>query len=385
MRRGDTPAMSLATSPAARPGPDVDVLVVGAGPVGLAAAVRAREAGLDVLVVDRRGGTLDKACGEGLLPGALGAVRRLGVDPAGHPLAGISYRSPGRHADHRFAAGPGRGVRRTTLHAALRERALDAGARLEQASLQGLRQDARGVEVDLAPAGGGATTLRAAWLLGCDGLHSTVRRLARLEADVGARPGGRAPGAGVPRYGLRQHFRVPPWGDLVEVHWAPHAEAYVTPVAPDVVGVALLGPRAATPGAGGPDGFRALLRTDFPELAGRLGDAPAAGPVRGAGPLRQRSRARAAGRVRLVGDASGYVDALTGEGVRVGLAQADAVVRHLDDPAAYERAWRAATRDYRRLTSGLLAWAGSPARGAIVPAADAAPWLFGAVVERLAR
>lgn len=376
-------------------GADVDVLVVGAGPVGLAAAVRSREAGLDVLVLDRRGGTLDKACGEGLLPGALAAVHRLGVDPPGHRLTGISYRTAGRHADHRFAAGPGRGVRRTALHAALRERAADAGAGLRQASVQALRQDDRRVEVDVALAGGGPATLRARWLLGCDGLHSTVRRLAGLDVGRDARPGsrpvtgpgaraGRGAAAGA-RYGLRQHFRVAPWTDLVEVHWAPHAEAYVTPVAPDVVGVALLGPRAATPGAGGAEGFGALLRADFPELAARLGDAPAAGPVRGAGPLRQRSRARAAGRVRLVGDASGYVDALTGEGVRVGLAQADAVVRHLEDPAGYERAWRAATRDYRRLTSGLLAWAGGPARGAIVPAADAAPWLFGAVVERLAR
>jgi 2-polyprenyl-6-methoxyphenol hydroxylase-like FAD-dependent oxidoreductase len=368
----------------ARAHADVDVLVVGAGPVGLAAAVRAREAGLDALVVDRRGGTLDKACGEGLLPGALAAVRRLGVDPPGHPLAGISYRTAGRHADHRFTAGPGRGVRRTALHAALRERAADAGAGLQQASVQALRQDEDRVEVDVTIAGGEPATLRARWLLGCDGLHSTVRRLAGLDEGQGAGQGAGRGAAGA-RYGLRQHFRVAPWSDLVEVHWAPRAEAYVTPVAPDVVGVALLGPRAATPGAGGPDGFRALLHADFPELAARLGDAPAAGPVRGAGPLRQRSRARAAGRVRLVGDASGYVDALTGEGVRVGLAQADAVVRHLADPAAYERAWRAATRDYRRLTSGLLAWAASPARGAIVPAAGAAPWLFGAVVERLAR
>ncbi|WP_395413615.1 FAD-dependent oxidoreductase [Cellulosimicrobium funkei] len=50
---------------------DVDVLVVGGGPVGLAAALHARRAGHDVLVVDRRAGVIDKACGEGLLPGAL--------------------------------------------------------------------------------------------------------------------------------------------------------------------------------------------------------------------------------------------------------------------------------------------------------------------------
>ena len=107
--------------------------------------------------------------------------------------------------------------------------------------------------------------------------------------------------------------------------------------------------------------------------------------MRGAGPLRQRTTNRTAGRVRLVGDASGYVDALTGEGIRVGLAQAAAVVAHLDDAAGYERAWSATTRDYRALTSGLVAMATSPLRGAIVPAAVHLPGAFGAVVERLAR
>lgn len=392
----------------------VDVLVVGGGPVGLAAAIHARRAGLDVLVVDRRAavqdGPLDKACGEGLLPGALAAVRALDVDPAGHPLAGISYRAAGRHgdvrhADHVFAAGPGRGVRRTTLHAALRDRALALGAHVRHATLRHLRQDASGVDAVLldpaaAPTGSGGhgepgpgdglVRVRARHVLGCDGLHSTVRRLAGLD--------GAPYRAAADRYGLRTHYRVAPWTDLVEVHWAAHAEAYVTPVAPDLVGVAVLGPRAdrdarRRPGdshddaQGGPQGgaHGGGPPAVFGELAERLRGAPVAGRVLGAGPLRRRARRRTAGRVRLVGDASGYVDALTGEGVRVGLAQAEAAVRHLDDAAAYERAWVRATRDYRVLTTGLLAWAASPARGAIVPAAHAAPWLYGAVVERLAR
>lgn len=337
---------------------DTDVLVVGGGPVGLAAAIEARLAGLDVVVVEARQDPLDKACGEGLMPGTLRALHRLGVDPHGWPLRGISYRARGRHVDHGFRSGAGRGVRRTVLTQALRERAEELGVTRITARVTELQQTADGVA---------AVGVSARWLLGCDGLHSTVRRLAGLDR----------PPTGAPRrYGLRRHFAVAPWRDLVEVHWGPSAEAYVTPVADDLVGVALLG---------APRTDWATTLAGIPELAARLAGAVAAGPMLGAGPLRQRSTARTHGRVRLVGDASGYVDALTGEGLRVGFAQARAAVRTLPDAAAYERAWVAETRDYRMLTAGLVAWATSPARGAVVPVARSAPWLFGTVVERLAR
>ena len=112
---------------ARRPAPDAEVLVVGGGPVGLAAAIEARLAGHEVLVVEPRIGVIDKACGEGLMPGTLAALHRLGVDPAGHPLRGIAYRSPGRAVEHAFRAGPGRGVRRTVLHEALLGRASELG------------------------------------------------------------------------------------------------------------------------------------------------------------------------------------------------------------------------------------------------------------------
>ena len=338
---------------------DVDVLVVGGGPVGLASAIEARLAGLTVALVEPRDGDVDKACGEGLMPGALPLLARLGVDPDGMPLRGVSYRTETRRADHLFRSGEGRGVRRTTLHRALADRATELGITRVAARVEAVLP----TNSTLTAAG-----LTARYLLAGDGLHSSVRRQVGLERAV----------RGSRRFGLRRHFAVAPWNDLIEVHWTREAEVYITPIAPGLTGVAVLGPP----------------RTDFdtavaavPELAERLAGVDAVTEVRGAGPFRQRAAARTAGRVLLVGDASGYVDAITGEGLRLGFEQAHVAVAAVadDTPTRYEREWRRVTRDFRVLTHGLVAAAGSPLRGGIVPAASALPGLYGAIVERLAR
>ncbi len=336
---------------------DADVLIVGGGPVGLAAAIEARLAGLSVVVIEPRDGPIDKACGEGLMPGALPLLHRLGVDPPGRALRGVSYRSGDRHADHLFRGGPGRGVRRTVLHRALAARARALGAE----SLPG-RVTAVDRDGDRVTAAG----VTGRWLLACDGLHSTVRRLVGLE---------RAP-ARAARYGIREHVAVAPWSELIEVHWTPAAEIYVTPVDDATVGVAVLGPR-------GTDLDDALAAA--PALADRLSGATRVSERRGAGPFGARARRPSAGRVLLVGDSSGYVDALTGEGLRVGFEQARAAILAIQGGPEYDREWRRVTRSFRRLTRGLVTLAGSPARGAIVPAASALPGVYGAIVERLAR
>lgn len=339
---------------------DTEVLVAGGGPVGLAVAIEARLAGLDVTVAEPRTTPIDKACGEGLMPGALPELARLGVDPDGMPFAGIAYRDARQRVEHRFAAGPGRGVRRTVLHAALRARAEDLGARFHVGRVDAVHQRAGFVQ---------AAGMRADWLVAADGLHSTVAR------EVGlARP---TPVARR-RFGQRRHVAVAPWSEFVEVLWTPAGEFYVTPVGERLVGVALLARRGVR--------FAEALAA-APGLAERVGAAPAVSELQGAGPLRQVTRARVAGRVLLVGDAAGYVDALTGEGLRIGFAQARAAVAAVRaaTPAAYERAWEEETRDFRRLTGALVRLAASPLRGAVVPTAARLPGVFAGAVERLAR
>ena len=349
-----------------------DAVVVGGGPAGLAFAAFAAQRGLDVIVLERREGPLDKACGEGLLPAGVRALAPLAVLEA-VPLAERASVSAIRWIDAaggeaRLALPPPGGVaiRRTALSAALLARAREAGA--EVVSGAPVVRHRREGEAIVAEGTGFEVAARV--LVAADGLNSPTRRREGLALPPG-RPA---------RYGMRRHYAATPWSDEVEVHFGDRAEAYVWPAGPSRVGVAFL----YEPGAAG-DPRRLLER--FPAVARRVAGAAEVSAPRGAGPFDQASRARVADRLVLLGDAAGYVDAITGEGLSLAFGCAadlaallpEALLRGAGAVALrpYEAVWRRRFRPYAAWTRLLLAVAHRPAlRRRLLSLAAAQPWPF---------
>src|SRR5690606_20376764 len=143
----------------------------------------------------------DKACGEGLMPHAVRQLASLGAEPAGKPFRGVSYFDDRRGVTADFDSGTGLGVRRTTLHAALLERAAAAGVTLVHDKVGPPRQDAESVTIN---------GIRARYLAAADGLHSPIRAGLGLELPAGP----------TRRWGIKRHVAVAPWSDYVEVYWA---------------------------------------------------------------------------------------------------------------------------------------------------------------------
>jgi len=268
-------------------------LVVGGGPAGLAAAIAARRKGFRVAVVDAAAPPIDKACGEGLMPDALRALADLGVEipaDAGFAFYGIRFVGDDVSLEAEFPSSFGLGLRRTRLHQFLVSAAEQAGAELRWS----------------APVGELAE-VKARWIIGADGHASRVRKWAGLERWRRIRE----------RLGFRVHYRIKPWMDHVEVYWHSEFQMYVAGVTDDEVMVAVL---CHDPHVRVEDAL-----ASFPELLERLAAAPRVSMERGGISATRRLWVVTQGSVALVGDASGSVDAITGEGLGLAFRQAAAL------------------------------------------------------------
>jgi flavin-dependent dehydrogenase len=298
-----------------------DIVIAGGGPAGLATSIAAAQQGIRALLLERQAEPVDKACGEGLLPPAVAALEWLGVrdliDPGQcFPFSGVRFlNEDGSCAVAELPRGGGLGLRRTALMSALMTRAAQLGVEIrDRCTVVGFKRNHDSITVETA---NGA--IKAQLLVAADGLGSPLRRMAGLDATC----------AGPRRFGLRRHFRIAPWISRVEVHFAAGVEAYVTPLGQRLVGVAFLWQddpgRGPTRGAARFENFLARL----PALAEKLRGAEVCSRVRGAGPMSRRARSPIAPRLVLVGDAAGYLDAITGEGLSLAFGGAIALARIL--------------------------------------------------------
>jgi 2-polyprenyl-6-methoxyphenol hydroxylase-like FAD-dependent oxidoreductase len=313
-----------------------DVLIVGGGPAGLAAAIALRQRGIDCTVVDARPPAIDKACGEGLMPDSRETLAQLGVhltEADGYLFRGIRFENSADRIDAFFPKGEGIGVRRPHLHTLLADRAQQAGAHtLWNCRVQlgdGESADDPDFEYDALTDGYktalvNGKPLRYRWLVGADGQASSVRKWAGLDRTRRR----------LLRFGFRTHYRVAPWSDFVEVHWGRGGQLYITPVAPDCVCVVYI--------TRNPNCDRTNILEGFPEIARRLEGAEAVSQQRGAVTATCKLHRVATKSVALIGDASGSADAVTGEGLaicfRQALALADSI--HAGSLEPYRRAHR---------------------------------------------
>ncbi|MGB0638387.1 MAG: NAD(P)/FAD-dependent oxidoreductase, partial [Myxococcota bacterium] len=283
--------------------------------------------------------------------------------PSGVPFVGIRYVDGNDVAEGQFSMGPGLGVRRTALQQALRDRTESLGIEIREERVHSWEQDENGVSVN---------GVHCNWMIAADGLQSQIRRQLSITAPP-TRPS---------RLGIRRHFKTAPWSPYVEIHWSPAAEAYVTPISEDTIGVAILYYKDAAPPVEGDPWDRWIHA--FPTLCERLTQ-PCTAPM-GAGPFEQRVTQQRVGRILLIGDAAGYLDPITGEGIRLGFETAEAAIGCIrtDTVHQYENAWRQIARRYWWLTSGLLILReNSLTRKRLVPTLRTFPRLFNFALDSL--
>jgi menaquinone-9 beta-reductase len=358
---------------------ETDVAIVGGGPSGATTALLLARRGHRVTLFDGARFPRDKACGEGLMPPGVAVLQRLGLYDAvlatgARPLRDVTYQHEGGRpaATAMFpnppTGGPaaGLGVRRTAFDEVL----VDALRREPNVTLHegervtGFIRDGSGAVAGVSTAG---DVVGATVVVGADGLHSSVRRWAGLAIP--------APAGG--RYGLAGHWRLDTSDRTgIRITFCAGHEWYEAPVGPDTLLVSVLTRQTTAPVSART--YADAARTAVPAIR----DADLVARPLGAAQFRQRARAASDGRVFLVGDAAGYDDPTTGDGLAIGMLLAERMALHLDGVLSGRISNTEAARRYgkdrvrlvrerHRLTQLALVMAGTPwlSRRAIARAA----------------
>lgn len=314
-----------------------DVFVVGGGPAGLATAIAARQKGLRVTVADGAAPPLEKPCGEGMMPETLLGLAALGIKIGaedGYRFRGICFSQNDSLVVADFPQGVGIGLRRPLLHDRLVARAEECGVNLLW------NTPVSGLQANCVRHARGETYAR--WIVGADGHGSRLRRWAGLEQTTRNKQ----------RWATRRHYRVTPWSPYMEIHWGRNCQAYVTPIGRHEVCIVIMSEQRQH------RAFKFALG-EMPGLRGQLEGAELASRERGAITSMRMLRHVQRENVALVGDASGGVDAITGEGLRLAFRQAFALADAMTaaDLDLYETAHRKIVR--RPMIMGeLMLWLG---------------------------
>jgi flavin-dependent dehydrogenase len=336
----------------------LDVLVAGAGPAGAIAALVLARAGARVLIVDRERFPREKLCGDTLNPGALRTLASLGLAPPeslGRPLAGMILSGPRAAVTARYPDETGLSVRRIDLDAWLLDKAISAGARFEPLLA------ARSPLIDNS----GTRPLVKGLTLARPGVATRRVRIPAtmtVAADGRGSPLGRALGLVFhPRRPRRWAFGAYFEGvqgvspDLGEMHVRHGRYIGIAPVGAGRVNVCLVtGPR--------PDGrtplavIEAAIGADA-RLRSRFTRAQSVTTVKVLGPLALEARAPGVDGLLLAGDAAGFVDPMTGDGlhlaIRGGLLAAREALRALETGAFVDAVTRLAAARERELGAKL--------------------------------
>jgi flavin-dependent dehydrogenase len=284
-----------------------EVIVIGAGPAGIVAAIAAQKRGKQVIVLDARKPPIDKPCGEGILPQGIAALGKLGISlPAesAFPFRGIRFVDENNSVRADFADETGLSVRRVKLHQLLVDQAMDAGVKF--------RWGARVTQIDKHALMTPLESFSYDWLIGADGQNSQIRKWAGLDPLTRRKK----------RFGFCSHFNLEPWSDVAEVHWAHGCQIFITPMRGHEVGIAVISrdPQLRFD--------KAIKR--FPFLAEKLsGVKPTTRELGDTTSLRILP-AVTNGRIALIGDASGTVDAVTGHGLSLSFQQAISLAESIE-------------------------------------------------------